>query len=70
MEASVPLAECFADVDNSCQLVEACRLKEALREAAEAFYKRLDEVTLDALVCDNTALLGILAPDPCGSKAS
>lgn len=70
MEASVPLAECFADVDNSCPLVEACRLKEALREAAEAFYKRLDVVTLDSLVCENTALLSILAPGPCGSKAS
>jgi len=30
----------------------------------------LDVVTLDSLVCNNTALLGILAPDPCDSKAS
>ena len=68
MEATVPLAECFADVDNSCPLVEACRLKEALREAAEAFYARLDQATLDSLVCGNTALLGILAPESCGVK--
>lgn len=69
MEASVPLAECFADVDNSCPLVEACRLKDALREASEAFYQRLDKVTLDALVCGNTALLGILAPERCKQEA-
>ncbi|MBE1292540.1 MAG: Rrf2 family transcriptional regulator [Rhodobacteraceae bacterium] len=69
MENGVPLAECFADVDNSCPLVDACRLKMALQEAAEAFYSRLDAVTLDSLVCGNTALLGILAPDRCGDRA-
>lgn len=59
-EADVPLTECFADVDNSCPLVGACRLKPALRDAAEAFFKRLDGVTLDALVCGNDALNAIL----------
>lgn len=68
MENGVPLVECFADVDNSCPLVEACRLKVALQEAAEAFYRHLDAVTLDSLVCGNTALLGILAPDRCGGR--
>jgi len=65
MEAPVPLAECFADVDSSCPLVEACRLRLALMDAAEAFYARLDGVTLDGLVCNNSALLSILAPEPC-----
>ncbi len=62
MEAPVPLAECFADVDNSCPLVEACRLRLALTDALEVFYQRLDEVTLDTLVCDNDALVALLAP--------
>ncbi len=65
MEAPMPLAECFADVDNSCPLVNACRLRHALQEAAEAFFNRLDEVTLDELICGNTALLNILSPEPC-----
>ncbi|TCL08422.1 BadM/Rrf2 family transcriptional regulator [Shimia isoporae] len=62
MEAPVPLAECFADVDNSCPLVEVCRLKLALQEALEVFYARLDRVTLDGLVCGNDALSALLAP--------
>ncbi|MEP2531889.1 Rrf2 family transcriptional regulator [Shimia sp.] len=70
MEAPVPLTECFADVDNSCPLTEACRLRYALQDAAEAFYLRLDDVTLDALVCDNSALLNILAPGPCATQAA
>ena len=65
LEAPVPLTECFADVDNTCPLVDACRLREALQSAAEAFYERLDIVTLDSLVCNNKALLNILAPEPC-----
>lgn len=65
MEAPVPLAECFADVDNTCPLVDACRLRIALADAAEVFYAHLDAVTLDALVCDNHALMDILAPVDC-----
>ncbi|WP_299351448.1 Rrf2 family transcriptional regulator [uncultured Shimia sp.] len=65
MEAPVPVAECFADADSTCPLVEACRLRDALHEAVEAFYKRLDGVTLDFLTCDNPVLMNILAPEPC-----
>ncbi len=65
LESSVPIAECFADVDNTCPLVEACRLKIAIAGAAEAFYHHLDEVTLDELVCGNHALLEIMAPASC-----
>ena len=63
LEAPVPLAECFADVDNTCPLTEACRLRTALTDAVEAFYQSLDPITLDALVCTNTDLLAILNPD-------
>ena len=62
LEAPVPLAECFADVDNTCPLIEACRLRTALTDAVEAFYTSLDPITLDALVCQNEALLNILNP--------
>ncbi len=66
LEAPVPLAECFADVDNTCPLTEACRLRVALTDAANAFYATLDPITLDALVCDNAPLIDILhASAPC-----
>ena len=57
MEAPVPLTECFADTDNTCPLIDACRLRIALADACETFYAHLDGITLDSLVCDNPALL-------------
>ncbi|MDX1782322.1 MAG: Rrf2 family transcriptional regulator, partial [Thalassovita sp.] len=48
-----------------CPLVDACRLKVAIADAAEAFYAHLDEITLDALVCDNDRLLQIMSPITC-----
>ena len=68
LEAGSPLAECFADVDNTCPLVDACRLRLAIADAAEAFYAHLDDITLDALVCDNEALLEILSPLRCSKQ--
>ncbi len=67
LESGVPLAECFADVDNTCPLVSACRLRLAIADAAEAFYAHLDDITLDALVCGNDPLLEILAPTGCAA---
>lgn len=65
MEAPVPITECFADADNTCPLVDACRLRIALADACETFYAHLDEITLDSLVCDNDALMQILNPVAC-----
>ncbi|WP_372886597.1 Rrf2 family transcriptional regulator [Shimia sp.] len=65
MEIPAPDAECFADADNSCPLIAACRLRDALQDALEAFYSRLDMVTLEALVCDNPELTKILSPEEC-----
>lgn len=70
MESTSPLAECFADVDSTCPLVSACRLKGILSDAAEAFYARLDDVTLETLMCNNAALLRILTPDSCNAPQS
>ncbi|MDU8928946.1 Rrf2 family transcriptional regulator [Alisedimentitalea sp. MJ-SS2] len=66
LESHVPLTECFADVDNTCPLVDACRLRLAIQSAAEAFYAHLDEVTLDQLVCDNEPLKAIMTAGGCG----
>lgn len=65
VEGDLPIAECFADADNSCPLVEACRLKLALANAAQAFYASLDDITLESLICDNTDLIRILQPVEC-----
>ncbi|NRB19845.1 MAG: Rrf2 family transcriptional regulator [Rhodobacteraceae bacterium] len=66
VEGEVPSTECFADSDNSCPLTNACRLKMALTDAAQAFYAALDDITLEALVCDNHDLMKILQPISCG----
>ncbi len=64
LEAHTPIAECFADLDNTCPLISACRLRLAIADAAEAFFAHLDGITLDALVCDNHALFEIFTPSP------
>lgn len=65
LESNVPIAECFADVDNTCPLIEACRLKAAIAGAAEAFYLHLDDITLDQLVCGNDQLIELMSPVAC-----
>ena len=69
LEAQAPLVECFADIDNTCPLVPACRLREAMADAAEAFYAHLDRLTLDDLICENVALADILRPLACAKRA-
>lgn len=68
LESHVPLTECFADVDNTCPLVDACRLRLAIQDAVEAFYAHLDTVTLEGLVCDNDPLKAIMATGGCGQR--
>ncbi len=65
IEGTVPVTDCFADVDSTCPLVDACRLKASLARAARAFYDSLDEVSLESLVCGNGALIEILQPVRC-----
>lgn len=70
LEAPVPLAECFADADNTCPLTDSCRLRVALSAAADAFYATLDPITLEALLCENVALLDILEQTkPCSPNS-
>ena len=65
IEGPVPIAECFADADDSCPLVASCRLRGALTAAAESFYGHLDGITLSDLVCDNLPLLDLLSDASC-----
>ena len=69
LEGAAPLTECFADVDNTCPLIRACRLRLAISDAAEAFFAHLDGITLDALVCGNEALFEMLGAPRCPEVA-
>lgn len=69
LEGDAPLAECFADVDNTCPLIDVCRLRVAVADAAEAFYAHLDGITLDALICGNHGLIELFQPAACGERA-
>lgn len=55
-EAGVPFAECFAPETNTCPLAAACRLRNFIARAVEAFYRELDRVTLADLVRGNCEL--------------
>ena len=60
LEAPVPLAECFADVDNTCPLTDACRLRTGIARAVAAFYAEMGTMTLEDLVRDNCALAALM----------
>jgi len=60
-ETGVPFAECFDAEHNTCPLAGCCRLQRALKQALEAFYSALDELTLTELVAGNTQLEHLLA---------
>lgn len=55
-EADVPFTECFHLETNTCPLVPACRLKGAIRQALNAFYREMETVTLEDLVKGNHLL--------------
>lgn len=55
-EADVPFTECAALETNTCPLVAACRLRNAIRRALDAFYHEMDMVTLEDLVKGNYLL--------------
>lgn len=67
-EADMPFAECFSR-KNTCPLVECCWLRGAIRNAVDAFYHSLDQISLSELVEGNEglhALLSFRPPAPCG----
>lgn len=59
-EAGLPFAECFSGTECHCPLVGACRLKGALSQALDAFYAKLDVVSVADLMRDNTDLNRLL----------
>ncbi|WP_040671834.1 Rrf2 family transcriptional regulator [Rhodobacter ferrooxidans] len=59
-EATLPFTECFSQHENSCPLIDSCRLKCALVKALAAFYATLDALTLRDMVRENGDLEGLL----------
>jgi len=58
-ESDLPFAECFS-ASNTCPLVEACWLRNAIGDAVDAFYRSLDKVLLSDLVNGNDELAALL----------
>ncbi|WP_149142214.1 RrF2 family transcriptional regulator [Gemmobacter caeruleus] len=59
-ESCLPFTECFSEGANACPLAGCCRLKCALADAVEAFYGRLDALSLQDMVEGNTELATLL----------
>ncbi len=61
-EAVLPLTDCLDKAPNTsiCTMAGMCRLTSVLGEAVEAFYARLDKVTLNHLVAGNVPLAALL----------
>lgn len=61
-EEDLALVECFTP-DNNCQITSACRLKNLLREALQAFVAVLDRYTLADLLQTEGELRQLLRVD-------
>jgi len=55
-EAGVPFTECFSETDNTCPLTPFCLLRGAICEALDAFYAKLDQISLHDLINGNSGL--------------
>lgn len=60
-ETGSALVECFDGGGGGCLITPCCKLKSALTEAQEAFFRVPDRYTLHDLVKRNPALLELLA---------
>ena len=60
VEKVLPFTECSEDRARPCPLAGVCRLKCVLGEALDAFYAKLDAVTVADLVEGNLALQDLL----------
>ncbi|MBP0573763.1 hypothetical protein J8J27_23975, partial [Mycobacterium tuberculosis] len=54
------LVECFDPVRNTCPMIDACRLRDTLKRATDAFLAVLDDTTLADLVGHGETVLAVL----------
>ncbi len=64
LEPQSSAEECFADTGKSCPKNDFCLLRTAIRDAVEAYYIRLDGVTLDDLTRKEDPLVQLFNEDP------
>lgn len=60
LEQDFFLLECFDKETNNCIISPACKLKQALHDALEAFYTVLDQYTLKDLIVNEGELLDLM----------
>ena len=63
-EPDLALMPCFDDMNATCVLTPACKLRRALQQARAAFLAVLDEHSLADLVDNGEVLQGLLAVSP------
>ena len=61
-EDTLDLIECFDETTNSCPLLPACALNQALIGARDAFIAPLDKVSIADVTANQAALLALLNP--------
>jgi len=62
-EGRMHLVECFGEATSSCPIVSACRFREALYRALDAFFLVLDGYTLADMVVSPAPLVALLRID-------
>jgi Rrf2 family nitric oxide-sensitive transcriptional repressor len=59
-ESDLALVECFGD-SNECRITAACELKHVLKDAMDAFFRVLEQYTLEDLLRPRRELAGLLS---------
>ncbi|MDY0022523.1 Rrf2 family transcriptional regulator [Arenimonas caeni] len=67
-EADFRIVECFDQVNNQCVLSPACRLRAAMHEALEAFFRVLDGLTLADVIANAGQIRAVVAEQSLGER--
>lgn len=67
-EADFRIVECFDQVNNQCVLSPACRLRAAMHEALEAFFRVLDGLTLADVIANAGQIRLLVVEQPLGAR--
>jgi len=67
-EADFRIVECFDQVNNQCVLSPACRLRAAMHEALEAFFRVLDGLTLADVIANAGQIRALVAEQSLGER--
>ena len=63
LESDFNLLECFDKGTNNCVITPSCTLKQALNKALHAFFKVLDEYTVQDLISNEEELRALMGMD-------